>query len=198
MPVALLMFLKNNWLAVGMGVVIALLLAWIGILKLEVGHYQHASQKWEQAYKEIKNYYEVRQNMLDEASARITKDHQETLKRFNQVVKEKNALLKERIQKNEELRNYKLSLDALRLFNESKRHPDSQEPATTQPGDDGKAGTSQGVTIKTDISLADLFTVSAENDANHWKCIKQVDEWQNFWIAYKTAVEAANKNASSP
>lgn len=185
-PPALLAFLGKNWLSVALGVVIAALLVYVGILKIEVGHYERASQKWEQAYNTIKSYYQTRETQLTDAAKQITAEHQDTLKRYNALVKERNKLLQERIKANEELKRVTLSAELISLWNASKRDPDSQESPDAKQGDDGGTSASKAVTLQ------DLYAVSAENDANHWSCIKQVHEWQTFWRKYSTAVEAVN------
>lgn len=187
MPLMLLAFLKNNWLTVALGVVIALMLVWVGVLKLEVKHYSDKAT----AYELVIDKYKAQEASLKEENKRITEAHAETLKRYVQEIKKSNQLIQEQIAKNEELKRTRLSLELIELWNKSKHNPDSPD---TEQGDDGEA---TGTTKVATATLQDLFRVSAENDARHWACVKVVSEWQSLWAETVAAV-TRNSNARSP
>lgn len=187
MPLMLLAFLKNNWLTVALGVVIAALLIWVGVLKLEVNHYSSKAAELQT----VVDVYKAKEVELVKENKRITETHAETLKRYKEEILKSNKLIQEQIAKNEELKRVKLSLNLIQLWNQSKHNPDSPD---TKQGDDGEA---TGTTTITTATLEDLFRISAENDARHWACVKQVLEWQSLWAEVVAAVERT-RNARSP
>lgn len=176
----ILPFLKENWLAVGMGAVILILSIVIGVQHFEIKHKN--SQIAELTL--VIDTYKAKEAELKKENQRITDAHAETLKRYADEIRKSTKAIKEKIAANEELKRVTLSLSLVQLWNESKRNPDSQDATPTIQGDDGKA---QGPP-----TLADLFRISAENDASHWACVKQVNEWIDFWGEYSQAVRLIN------
>jgi hypothetical protein len=55
--------------------------------------------------------------------------------------------------------------------------------APTVSGDAGKASTSE-----TDFTLQDIEGTVADNNAEHWNCIKVLEEWQVFWKEFSDNV----------
>lgn len=185
LPLPLLLFLKNNWLAVGMGVLIAILLIIIGVQHLEINHKN--SQIAELNL--VIDTYKAKEVALEKENKRITDAHAETLKRYVAEVQSNLKLTQEKIKANAELKRVTLSLQLVQLWNESKRNPDSKDSPSAKQGDDGA---SSGTTTVATATLEDLFRVSAENDARHWACVKQVNEWIDFWGEYSQAVRLIN------
>lgn len=185
-----LAWLKANWKIALIGVAVVSLLGYIGLLRWQVNHYKTAFQD---AKAELAAAAR-REKGLEAANAGITRKYEESLKDLNAQVDKTMEVIGERIAKDEELASIKLSLNAARLFNQSKRDP-SAKAAQAKQGDAGKASTTDASTYSRGLSipLTAIFTVVARNDANHWKCVKQVDMWQNFWGDYEQAVQQAAK-----
>ncbi len=180
----LLAFLGRNWIWVAVGIVFALMMGYIGFLKLEVSHYKSEVAELTQ----VINIYEAKELALQKENKRITDAHAETLKRYKEEIQKNLKTIVEKIKLNEELNRTRISLAAIRLFNESKRDPQVEDSTTTKQGDDAGTGTPETATIP----LEGLFEVVAINDTNHLKCIAQVKEWQHFWIEYSTAINIIN------
>lgn len=180
LPLPLLLFLKNNWLAVGMGVVIAIMGIVIGVQHLEINHKNSVIAELTQ----VIDTYKAKEKELKAENQRITEAHATTLQRYADEIKKSTKAIQEKIAANEELKRVRLSLELVQLWNESKRDPNGQDASTTKQGDDGKASGTP--------TLEDLFRASAENDARHWACVKQVNEWIDFWTEYSQAVRLIN------
>lgn len=178
----ILAFLGRNWIWVAVGLVFALMMGYIGILKLEVSHYKGEVAELTQ----VIEIYEAKEAALQKENKRITDAHAETLKRYKEEIQKSLKTTLEKIALNEELKRTRIALDAVRLFNESKRDPDSKD---TTPAIEGNDGGTEGTGT---ISLADIFAQVAKNDAAHWSCVKQVKEWQHFWQEYVGAVNIIN------
>jgi len=181
---------KSNWKIVLIGLAIVSLVGYIGFLKWEVRHYKTAFQDAKAELAAAAH----REEQLEAANAGITRKYEESLKDQNALVDMAMNAIGERIKKDEELARIKLSPNAARLFNQSKRDP-SAKTAEAKQGDVGKASTPDAGTYSTgqNIPLTDIFIVVAQNDANHWKCVKQVEMWQNFWGDYEQAVLQASR-----
>jgi hypothetical protein len=185
-----LTWLKANWKIALIGLAVVSLLGYIGLLRWQVSHYKTAFQDAKAELAAAAH----REEQLEAANAGITRKYQESLKDLNAQVDKTMEVIGERIAKDEELASIKLSLNAARLFNQSKRDPSAKAPQAKQ-GDAGKASTPDASAYSRGLSvpLTAIFTVVARNDANHWKCVKQVDMWQNFWGDYEQAVQQAAK-----
>ena len=181
-----LTFLKNNWKLLVVGLAIATLLGYIGFLKTSKDYYKNKAQELQL----IINQAGEREEQLKLGNAAITAEYEKVLLRMNQQTEKVAALTKEKIKNDKELNSLRVSLNAVRLFNESKRDP-TAPPSDTKQGDEGSAqGTAAG------ISLAVIWTQVAENDANHWKCVKQVVTWQKFWEDYEANYNGVTSDVS--
>ena len=180
-----LQFLKSNWKAVLIGLAIASLVGYIALLRWQVQHYKG---NYEEAKAELAAAAH-REEELNAANAGLTEKYKEALKDVNATVDQMMEAISERIKKDEELKSTRISLNAARLFNESKRDP-SAKAATAKQGDAGKANPPDASAYTGTITfpLTEVFVVVAQNDANHWKCVKQVGMWQSFWGDYEQAV----------
>jgi hypothetical protein len=83
------------------------------------------------------------------------------------------------------LRSIRLPTVARSVFNASVRIPAT--PAEPDARDDGKAGAPEA-----DLNLDDVLRVSIENNANHLKCVAQVEAWQSFWPKVKQLCEGSS------
>lgn len=196
MPIAMiLLWCKNNWQLVAIGLLALAAVTYVGVLKFEVSHYK---SKYEAAEAELASAVK-REELLTASVNGITTKYENTMKAFSKTLSEKEAILEERILRDEELRHLRISYAAVGLFNQSKRNPsgtitqaikgnDGATRATiTIPASDGSESRSGTV------PLSEIFALVAKNDANHWKCVNQVETWQHFWIDYEGAVERAGK-----
>lgn len=136
----------------------------------------------------------VAEQLASQRATELTAKYQDVVKQNNELVDQVNKAVKEKISANEELKRVRLSLSLVQLWNESKQ-ASSQASAAVQ-GNDAKTSGAKAPT--TEVTLQDLFIVSAENDANHLKCVKQVEAWQSFWQDAQKAVEEVNAQLSRP
>jgi len=187
-----LLFLKTYWKAVIIGVLVMSLFIYIGVLKAEISHYK---TKWQVAEAEIVAA-KGREDRLAAANAGLTEKYKGILTQLFDEVNKSSKILQEKIKNDKELNSLRISIRALRLFNESKRNP-SGTPTKAIQGDVGSASGSEASTNPDDpslngngitVPLSTVFAQVAENDANHWKCVEQVGQWQNFWSDYEQAV----------
>lgn len=180
-----LKFLKDNWKIVAVAGAVLLLVSYIAFLRWDVKRYKI---KYENAVAELAAA-SSREKQLEAANAGLTRLYQERSADLNAVIERNAELGIEGIRKDEELANIRISLNAARLFNQSKRDP-STPIAKAKQGDVGKADSPQAPAYSTGISfpLREVFILVAENDKNHWKCVKQVELWQGFWSDYEQAV----------
>lgn len=186
--------LKKYWPFLLGALIIGGTLTYIKVLKVERDYYKEQTVKAKAETKKIAQQFN---KALEESIARETQLEIDNGQLTDRVLEEQraaqewfdkhNKAVKERIAANEELRKLKLSLDLIRLFNASKQPPGEHNEvvANTNPGNDGQATATQEVTG------TELFTVIAENDANHLKCIATVEQWQKFWTGYVANVERA-------
>jgi hypothetical protein len=168
-------------------------------LKVERDHYKKQAATHTAHAKKIAKQFN---DALEESVARETQLEIDNGKLTDRVLEEQaaaqewfdkhNKAVKERIAANEELRKLKLSLDLIRLFNASKQPPGehNEDVAATNSGNDGSA------TAAVEVTGTELFTVIAENDSNHLKCIKTVEQWQTFWKGYVANVERARNEGN--
>lgn len=185
MWILVLKFLKDNWKIVAVVGSVLLLLFYISYLKWEANRYK---VKYENAVAELAAAAN-REKQLEAANAGLTRLYKERSEDLTAAIERNAELGLERIRQDEELASVRISLNAARLFNQSKRDP-STPIAKAKQGDDGKANPPQAPAYSTGISfpLRDVFILVAENDKNHWKCVKQVELWQSFWGDYEQAV----------
>lgn len=188
----ILTILKKNWLPICLGLIVLGTLSYIKVLKVERDHYHSQA-----------NQIAKRLALLivagDEQKAQLEKDKVEIEAKYRNTLKDANDLIisnakanEENIRNAKELHDVKLSLDAVRLFNSSKQ----SSPADTKPGNVAEAPTTQEAPVNTS-NLQEMLLVVNYNDAEHLKCIKQVTQWQDWYVDVKAAVERAN-DANKP
>lgn len=171
-------FLKTWWKVIVPVVLVLMALAYVKILHMEINHYKSKVVALEQEKAII-----VEKNaLLETAALDQTKRYSRQLE--NRLLDQQRdaKIVQERIKKDEETKRIAISSNVVELFNASK--PDTQTVTTTKPKDDGKASTTGAITLN------DLLSTSARNDANHVVCIETVIEWQNFWKDFETGVKA--------
>lgn len=127
---AVALWLRKNWKLVLVGVAVASLVGYTTALKIQVSHYK---TKYQDAQAELAAA-KTREDQLTAANEGITRKYEESLKDVNAVVDKMMQYVSENIKKDEELASIKLSLNAARLFNQSKRDP-SAKPTPTKQGD---------------------------------------------------------------
>lgn len=193
-----LAILKKYWPVIVIGLLVTAAIGYVGVLKLEVSFWKKEAATQKASAKSIAKQFndalaeaEAKEAQLQADNADLTFQFHNTLRDYGLVIIQRDNAIKERIAANAELHKLKLSLDLIRLFNASKQPPGEHDevPATAVTGNDGKA------TTPVEVTGTDLFTVIAENDANHLKCIKTVEQWQSFWLRYVENVRNANAEA---
>ncbi len=177
--------LGKFWPEIALAIVAALVVGYIAILKTEVSHYKAKAETIQAQYDAAVAKAKSDLDTLEATNKQLSANIADTEKAWSKAQAENLKYFQDKIKNDKELAALKLSLNAVRVFNESKNPggANSQGSTDTNAPDDGKAGTAQA-------SLADLLAVSAENDANHFRCIKQVEEWQDFWTGYVKNVSA--------
>ncbi len=125
----------------------------------------------------------LKEQAMEEAASALTKRYHESLANQFAVQAVAGAAVKERIKKNEETKRIALSADIVSLFNDSKPATKSEATPPAVSSNAGGTGTPEAVTLNV------LLLTSAENDANHLRCIAQVHEWQHFWKDTEASVQ---------
>ena len=171
----LIPLLLNNWKLIAVGLAIAAFAGYIGLLKHKVNSLTEDLAASELV---IAKYKDNEEKLVRQA-AEITKQHEAVLKDFNAEVTKNAKLTQDKIKLNKELNSVLVTLNAVKLFNESKSNT---SPPDAVKGDDAETS---GTPV---VPLASLFSIVAENDANHLKCVKQVEEWQVFWTDFASSV----------
>lgn len=197
---ALLLFGKDHIVGIIISIAVLAALAYIGILRAEVSHYKAKDAE-----------YTLQMNAINAQNAALQKSSEEITKKYNgslddkeQMILKSSALIAKGIKDDKELNSLRLSNNAVRVFNASKQQASNGEAATPAVKGDASgtsavvastsvsAGTSQVTSGTSFVTLADLLTVSNENDSNHLACIATVHEWQNFWADYVKSIDATN------
>lgn len=189
-------FIKDNWKLVLGVTLIAALVGYVWFLNVRLDHWKGVAQERTAELALAKK----KQADLEADFATITKKYESALVETKETVEKNAKLIEEAIQHDKELNILRVSYNAVGLFNASKRDPSRPAPKAIQ-GNDGKAGTADpsGTTngLKRTVPLSEIFSLVAKNDANHWKCVKQVESWQAFWIEFEAAVAAADRGVQN-
>lgn len=187
------MILSKYWKVIAVAVVIGGLLTYTKIVAVERNHYKTKAETVEAKLESLIASSKAEEERLNNENAALTAKYKNTLRDANTLVTVNAKLNEENIKNAKELRDVKLSLNTIRLFNASKQSSSQEEkPATTVSGNDGTATSVAKALEEKSQTLADLMLVVNENDANHLKCIATVTEWQNFWREYERIVNAGN------
>ena len=188
---AILKFLKANWIPVAIGVACLALMGYIKVLHLEIEHYKAKEVKLQLAV----DAANVKEKELEQAATQLTAKYHESLANQFKLQDAAGAAIHERIVKNAEANSTRISPDIIQLFNSSKPPIKLKDPAGAKQGNDARASPntddSEPATQAYEHTLAELLDVSASNDKNHAKCIDTVHEWQNFWTDYTMNYKAA-------
>jgi FtsZ-binding cell division protein ZapB len=185
MPV--LGFVRNNWQLIAVGLAVLALVTYIGVLRWQVDHYK---EKFQEVSAELASA-QKREDVLKAEAEGITKKYAASLVETKKEIEKNAKYIEDLVQKDVELNTLRISYSAVGLFNLSKRNPSSPTPKAVK-GDDGKTGTADASGsangLGKSVTLASVFKIIALNDGNHWKCVKQVEDWQGFWRDYEGAV----------
>lgn len=191
MPAMLLLLLKQYWKELVIVGLVVGAFAYLKVLHLQIEHYKSVAAQCETKLREA----EGREQQLGEANKEITKRYNKSLKDVYSNSNKLDKYIKEDIKKNEEIAKLRVSADSVRLFNKSKLDPATTTTDTIERnvGETNPSSTSTNSQTESTVSLTAIYEVSAENDKNHWKCVKQVEDWQGFWQDYVIAVTAFGK-----
>jgi hypothetical protein len=182
----LLPFLGKYWMQIGLAIVIACVLGWIGVLKLEVSHYKSSALE---AKTELATY---KQQALDNYNALKSSNSALTLQLKQQQVAQNQAqetfkkALTVKVANDEASKHIIVPGSTIRVFDSAALGPlGSGSP-------DPDCGNACAPTPSADdITLNEVLAITTENDARFWACITQVIDWQNFWKQYSANVGAA-------
>ena len=189
----LVLILKKYWLPILLGIVVLIAFARYETVRVERDHYIKKVASLNLELKQIKDDEAVKKQEQEQLAADLTAKYKNTLATANTLVTENARLNSENIRNAKELRDVKLSLDTIRLFNASKQDT-AQDVAPTIKGNDGNTSTTSKTSA--DVNLQDLLLVVNTNDSNHLKCIRQVEEWQHFWVDFVKKQEQVDANAN--
>lgn len=177
---AILPFVQQHLTAILIAIAVLVAVGYVGTIKIQKAYYKHQVVQFEQQAKEN----DMKNQQLEKAAADITEKYKDSLKTNKALIDKNRKLATEKIQNDKELRDMRLSANAVRLFNDTKPSANGQNPTATVGTNDGSTGANKTFTV------ADAFAVSAENDINHQVCIDTVLKWQNFWKDYSTRLKA--------
>jgi uncharacterized protein YukE len=183
-------FVKNNWQLIAVSLAVAALMGYIGVLKYQVNNYK---EKYEDAKATIAHMQRQTEDM-QASFAGIERKYESALVETKARVEENAKLLEDLIQKDVELNTLRISYAAVGLFNQSKRDPAAPKAVKRDDGKTGTAdpsGTANG--LGKSVTLAQVFQIVATNDGNHWKCVKQVEAWQGWYLDVESAIDLAGK-----
>ena len=170
---------------------------YIGTLKLEISHYKSQLAQTKAEYEAYKLEAEHQAKALEQNNAAINLKHKEVLNYAFSELDKINKDIKERIRGDKTARGISLPSSIVGLFNESAGQGNTT--TKTDPGNAGKAGSTKdtGPLVTEDsYNLGDLLFTADENNKNHWKCIKQVEEWQSFWHDFEVGVAGVVKSVT--
>ena len=177
------LFIGANWKWLVPVLAGILLAGYVSFLKVEVGHYKKQVGELNLTIATMEKEAVRKSEAYSNASDAITAKYADQLDaKQKELDKEKADALLARIKANKELAAVRLSLESIRLFNESKQSP-SNQAAPAKPGDVGEASGAATATLQ------DLFVVSKINDENHLKCVKNLTKWQNFYSDLEQTVK---------
>jgi hypothetical protein len=179
------LWLLKNWKLVAVGIAMALLVAYITTLRLEVSHYKAKADDIQAKFTLYKNDAEAKQAKLEAGAKAISDRHEHALAEADAQRDRANKATQEKIATNEELKRTRISLDAVRLLNESTLVAEELAPTIE---------TNAGSPTRTEadsVSLALVFGVVAENNKNHLACTARLNEWITFWGEYTAVVKDA-------
>jgi cell division protein FtsB len=177
-------FIKNNWKIVAIGLAIAALLGYIGFLRWDAEHWKTKYENVQLQLAEVKS----REEAQKASNAAITRKYENVRSAYAQALELQAKTLKEKIKNDKELASIRLTLNAVELFNSSKQDGQPSETISIHDGKASPIAEGSGITIP----LTTFFEVGAENDKNHLRCIKQVEDWQGFWRDYESSVRVNN------
>lgn len=183
MGTAALLFLRLNWKWLAPVVLALGLLGYIKVLHLKIDHYKAEAVAAKAA---IAANGEL-EEQLQAAYSEMSKKYHEAVKNQFALQDSQAATVIERIKKDETSKHVPLTDNDISLFNSLKPAP-SVITRTESGNVSPTAPTEEAVTLNR------LLLVSAENDANHLKCIIVVEKWQTFWKEFSMAYMAAVNN----
>lgn len=178
---ALLLFGKDHFVAIIVTIAALCLMGYIGALKISNTHLR---KKVGELELEIATLHQKEQTLAD-ANQALSDKYAALEGKYSGEISKNTKLLKERLANEKELSAIKLSINAVGLFNASKGNSNGADVASTNKGNDARAAALEK-------TLADLYAVVYENDANHLICIDTVKKWQNFWKDYEATIKLIN------
>lgn len=130
---------------------------------------------------------EEKRNAENERAARAELERQDIRLRSAIAAADGAAARAERLEvaNRDLLRSVRLPSVARLVLNASVGH--EAAPARANEGNDGEARPTEA-----DLNLDDVVKNAIENNANHLKCVAQVEAWQSFWPKVKQLCEGSS------
>jgi hypothetical protein len=176
------------------GLVIAAILGYIGVLKFEVSHLTTKLHASEVAFETYKINVESMQTALKSSNAALTLQAKTSLVAALAADEAKNKAIKERIANDVKAKSIVVPASTVSVLNDSATA--GSVTGGTPPTVSGNA--SGASTPETDFTLQDVEDTVADNNAEHWKCIKVVKAWQAFWKEFAANVaQVASHNGNT-
>lgn len=179
------MLALKYWKEIILGVIIAGLLVYVGILKIEVSSAKKEAQKWETTYVTYKTNVEGKIAALGSANSALTLQLKQSSIALMQADQANRPKLIERIKNDQASANIHIPSQSLRVYNDaSTSGTDLGQPPSTNRVDASSAGTTDGTDFQ-EVLLAH------EHDSHELNlCRQSVIDWNKMWDGFTANVKA--------
>ncbi len=179
----LLPFLRANWKWIAVCIAVLAILAYVKVLHMERDHYKAKYENEHLAFQTYRSNAESMQAALKSSSAALTLQLKTQAIEQNKAAEVYRKSINERIKADEASKRIMLPPASVVLINDTTVDPTtsgSSDPNIRNADGSGSAYT-----------LNDLEENIANNNANHWSCIRQVVAWQSMWKQFVKNVKDA-------
>ncbi len=160
------------WKLIAIGIAIAAVLTYLGILHAKINYYKAEAQKYEQQYTTLVTTQEANRIAAVEAAAKQDKTRQESsAASYAEIVRLQNQHVKD-IHELATLKTIVIPDLARRVFNAT---------PTTGSEQADSAGKTDTVNATGSATLEDLLVANEENKANYLTCKEDKHQWIQLW-----------------
>ena len=183
------MLALKYWKEIILGAIIAGLLVYVGILKIEVSSAKKEAQKWETTYVTYKTNVEGKIAALGSANSALTLQLKESNIARMKADKEARPKLIERITNDKASANIHIPAASVQLFNDAARSgsADLGQPPSTNRVDATNTGTSD------DFNFQDIQIVHEHDSHELNLCRQSVIDWNTMWDGFTANVKATER-----
>jgi primosomal replication protein N len=182
------LFLLKYWKEAIFGIVILALLIYIGVLKIEVGHYKGEAQKWETTYVTYKTNVEGKIAALGSANGALTLQlKQSNIARMEADNKARPVII-QRIANDKAAASIPIPNSSLRVFNDAAR---SGSADLGQPS--GTNGVDAPDTQPSGVSFLDIQQAHETDSHELNLCRQSVIDWNKMWDGFTANVKATER-----